>query len=206
MTFISRLLTASAAAALISGAAFAETPAESTTAMADTSSQAAAAPATAEAAPAAKVVAKGDLMQTLRTSGQFTTLVKAIDATNLSALLKDNQNLTLFAPTDAAFAALPAGKLDALMEDKAALQKLVIHHIINLRVDSSKIQGAKGPVRTVASDSMELDGSGEMLKADNATIIQADVMATNGVLHVVDRVLMPQASTSAAAASEPAAS
>jgi len=139
----------------------------------------------------ARVAPAGDLIETARASGQFTTFIKAADATNLTAVLKNNPNLTVFAPTDAAFAALPAGELDRLMADKPALQKLLTHHVINARVDSSKIKGAKGPVTTVANDPVELDGSGDVLRAGAANIVQADVMASNGVLHVIDRVLTP---------------
>jgi uncharacterized surface protein with fasciclin (FAS1) repeats len=148
-----------------------------------------------------RVVAAGDLIETARKSGQFTTFIKAADATNLTGVLKTSPNLTVFAPTDAAFAALPAGELDRLMADKAALQKLMTHHVINARVDSSKIKGAKGPVNTVANEPVELDGSGEVLRADNAAIVQADILATNGVLHVVDKVLMGAATGAAAPAS-----
>jgi uncharacterized surface protein with fasciclin (FAS1) repeats len=146
-----------------------------------------------DAAPAAgakPVVASGDLIQTAKASGQFTTFLKAADATNLTAVLAKSPNLTLFAPTDAAFAALPPGKLDALMADTPSLQKLLTHHIINARVDSAKIKGAKGPVPSVAGDPIELDGSGDTLKADNATIVQPDVMASNGILHVVNQVMI----------------
>ncbi|MDB5446108.1 MAG: hypothetical protein JWQ97_1425 [Phenylobacterium sp.] len=156
---------------------------------------AAAAPA-ATAAPGAsiaRVTPHGDLVETLRGSGQFTTFLKATDATNLTGVLKNNQNLTVFAPTDAAFAALPPGQLDRLMADKDGLQKLLTHHVINARVDSTKIKGAKGPVPSVAGNPIVLDGTGEVLKADNATIIQADVITSNGVLQVVDGVLMPGA-------------
>jgi uncharacterized surface protein with fasciclin (FAS1) repeats len=172
---IQRLLTAAAAIALVGLAApaFAQTPEP-----------------TPAPAGGAKVVASGDLIQTVKASGQFTTFLKAADATNLTAVLAKSPNLTLFAPTDAAFAALPPGKLDALMADKAGLQKLLTHHIINARVDSSKIKGAKGPVPSVAGDKIELDGSGDTLKADNATITQADVMASNGILQVVDQVMI----------------
>lgn len=198
----SRLLTVSTAAvALSAGAALAQAPAS---AQSSATPAPAAAPATAPAAP--QVVPNGDLMDTMRSSGQFKTFVKAVDATNLTSVLKTNKNLTVFAPTDAAFAALPAGELDRLMADKAALQKLVIHHVINARVDSTKIKGAKGPVTTVANDAVELDGSGDTLKADNATIVQPDVMAANGVLHVVDRVLKPGAATADAASAGAAAS
>jgi uncharacterized surface protein with fasciclin (FAS1) repeats len=177
-----RLLTAAAAVSLLVGlsapAAFAQ---DTTTAPA--------APA-APAASAKPVVASGDLIQTIKASGQFTTFLKAADATNLTAVLAKSPNLTLFAPTDAAFAALPPGKLTALMADTTSLQKLLTHHIINARVDSAKIKGAKGPVPSVAGDPIELDGSGDTLKADNATIVQPDVMASNGILHVVNQVMI----------------
>jgi uncharacterized surface protein with fasciclin (FAS1) repeats len=136
------------------------------------------------------VAANGDLSSTLRSSGQFTTLVKALDATNLSGLLQTRPGLTVFAPTDAAFAALPPGRLDALMADKSGLQKLLLHHIINAPVPSSKIKGARGPIPSGAGDNIIIDGSGDVLKADNANIVQSDVNASNGTLHIVDQVLI----------------
>jgi uncharacterized surface protein with fasciclin (FAS1) repeats len=173
-----RLLTAAAAVALMTGVAYA---------------QDAATPAAPPAA-AAPVVAKGDLIQTAQASGQFTTFLKAIGAVNLTSVLKTNQNLTLFAPTDAAFAALPAGELDKLMlpENGPMLQKVLTYHLINAKVDSTKIKGAKGEVKSVEGSPLLLDGSGETPMVDGATITQADVMATNGVLHVVDKVLLPK--------------
>jgi len=150
----------------------------------------AAAPAAAPATMAKPVVANGDLTATLRLSGQFTTFVKALDATNLSGLLQTRPGLTVFAPTDAAFAALPPGKLDALMADKPGLQKLLLHHIINAPVPAAKIKGARGPIPSGAGDNIIIDGSADVLKADNANIIQSDVNASNGTLHVVDQVLI----------------
>jgi uncharacterized surface protein with fasciclin (FAS1) repeats len=148
------------------------------------------APAAAPAPLAKPVVANGDLTSTLRLSGQFTTFVKALDATNLSGLLQTRPGLTVFAPTDAAFAALPPGKLDALMADKPGLQKLLLHHIINAPVPAAKIKGARGPIPSGAGDNIIIDGSADVLKADNANIIQSDVSASNGTLHVVDQVLI----------------
>ncbi|MFL5296737.1 MAG: fasciclin domain-containing protein [Phenylobacterium sp.] len=172
-----------------------------------------AAPATAPAAaPGAKVVANGDIMSTLRSSGQFNTFVKALDATNLSGLLQKQPNITVFAPTDAAFAALPAGELDKLMADKPGLQKLLVYHLINARVDSTKIKGARGPVPAGSGDKIVLDGSAEngQLKAENANILQADVAASNGLIQVVDQVLkpnsVPETLPDAAASATPAAS
>lgn len=145
------------------------------------------------AAPAAAVQVSpaGDLIDTLKAAGQFNTFIKAADETNLTGLLKTNSNLTVFVPTDAAFAALPADELAKLESDKAALQKLVLHHVINAPVDSAKIKGARGPVPSGAGDQVLLDGSDEAaLKADGATIIQADVRTGSGLLHVVDKVLV----------------
>lgn len=174
-----RLLTAAAAIALMTGFAHAQETA------------APAAPAPAAASP---VVAKGDLIQTAQASGQFNTFLKAVGAVNLTSVLKTNQNLTVFAPTDAAFAALPAGELEKLMlpENGPLLQKVLTYHLINAKVDSSKIKGAKGEVKSVEGSPLMLDGSGATPMVDNATITQTDVMATNGVLHVVDKVLIPK--------------
>ncbi|NBB16061.1 hypothetical protein GVN21_11900 [Caulobacter sp. SLTY] len=170
-----------------------ETPTSTTPAPAPATAPSAAAPApaaapTAPTAPA--VVAKGDIVETLKASGQFTTLTKALDATNLTSVLKTNQNLTLFAPTDAAFAALPAGELDRLMKNPAELQKLLTGHLINATIDSTKIKGAKGPVNSVAGPAIMIDGSGDSIMAGNATVLQSDVKATNGTIHVVDKVIV----------------
>ncbi len=172
---IQRLLAAAAAVSLLAGAgaAYAQAPA---------------------AAPAAKLAVNGDSMTTLRTSTQFTTLVKAIDAANLGALFQDRtRSLTLFAPTDAAFAALPAGQLDKMIADptKADLRKLLLHHVIAAPVPSTKIRGTRGPWPSGGGDHIVLDGSADgVLKADNATIIQADVTTSNGTIQVVDQVMI----------------
>lgn len=161
---------------------------------------AAATPATPATPAPAALVARGDVVETLKADGRFKTLIKALEATNMTGVLKTNRNLTVFAPTDAAFAALPPGELDRLMKDPPALQKLLTYHVVNATVDSAKIRGARGGVKTVAGSELMLDGSGESLKANAAAIVQADVRPTNGVIHVVDRVLTPEAAPSMAAA------
>jgi uncharacterized surface protein with fasciclin (FAS1) repeats len=196
-----RFFTAAAAAALIAAPAFAQenapaaaaNPAAAPTEAPAAPAQADAAPAPAPAASQAKpVVANGDLVDTLKLSGQFTTFVKGIDSTNLTQLLKTNKNLTVFAPTDAAFAAMPAGKLAALQSDKTAMQHFILHHVVNAPIPSSKIKGAKGPIPTGAGDSILLDGSAESgeLKVDGATIVQPDIQTGSGLLQVVDHVLI----------------
>ena len=200
-----RLLIAAAAVSLVAGAAVAQTPAP-----------AGLVPAPTNPAPvplAKPLVANTDSMTTLRLNGQFTQLVKALDGANLSALFQDNsRHLTLFAPDDAAFAALPAGQLDKMIADptKADLRKMLLHHVINAIVPSSKIKGTRGPWPTGAGDKVILDGSTEgVLKADNAFIVQPDVTTSNGTIHVVDEVMVagsvPEANPTPAAEPEPAA-
>lgn len=207
--YLNRILTTTAALALLAGAAQAGTapkPAKApVTAIAKSTSDKPAAAATTEMAVATKVIAAGDIVATVKASGQFTTFLKAAEATNLTTLLKDNKNLTVFAPTDAAFAALPAGELDKLMlpENKAQLQKVLIYHVINAKVPSSEFKGVTRKAATVAGPSVELSG-GAMLKVNDADIVQADVMATNGIIHVVDKVLMPPGAMAAANTAVPA--
>lgn len=212
---MTRLLGAAAVAALLAGAAQAQTPAAPPTEITPpVAAPPAATPpvvatppsptapvAATPATPAGPgLTAKGDIVETLKANGQFKTLVKALEATNMTGVLKTNSNLTVFAPTDAAFAALPVGELDRLMKDPAALQKLLTYHVVNARVDSTKIKGAKGGVATVAGSEVIVDGSGATLMANTATIVQADVQPTNGVIHVVDKVLTPQTAPVVAAA------
>ncbi|UTP38059.1 fasciclin domain-containing protein [Phenylobacterium sp. LH3H17] len=188
---LTRFLMTAAVAALLAGAAQAQTPVAPAT-----KAPPAAAPA---GAAAAKVIPAGDIVDTAKASGQFTTFLKAAEATNLTGLLKTNKNLTVFAPTDAAFAALPAGELEKLMlpENKAQLQKLMIYHIVNAPVTSADFKGSTRKAATVAGPSVELSG-GETPMVNDATIVQADIAASNGILHVVDKVLMPGAASAVA--------
>ena len=198
-----RLFSAAAAAAFVASAAFAqEAPAET-----------AVAAEVAAPAPFKTIAPAGDLVETLKASGQFTVLIKALDQTGLTPVLKTNKNLTVFAPTDSAFAALPATELERLMnpDNAAELQGVLVYHVINASVDSDKVKGAKGPVKTVAGSDVLLDGSGAVITANSAKVLQADVRATNGILHVVDHVLtandpaIAKAAAEAAQAAAPAA-
>jgi uncharacterized surface protein with fasciclin (FAS1) repeats len=180
--YSTRFLIAGAVMALAAGAASAQTPPPAT-----------AAPAMAPAPVAApKVVAAGDVVDTLKASGQFTIFLKATDATNLTGFLKANKVETVFAPTDTAFQALPPGELDRLMAqaNRAELQKLLIYHMINAAVPSAEFKGAQRQARTMAGLPVELDG-GDMLMVNDAMIVQPDVLATNGVIHVISKVLSP---------------
>jgi uncharacterized surface protein with fasciclin (FAS1) repeats len=152
-----------------------------------------AASAQAPAPVAAKpVTVQGTLLDTLKLSGQFTTFVGGVDATNLSSLFKSQPQITVFAPTDAAFSSMPADQLAKLKADKAAMQKFILHHLINAPVDSTKIKGAKGPIPSGAGDTILLDGSDEggKMMVDGATIVQADLKTVSGLLHIVDKPLI----------------
>jgi uncharacterized surface protein with fasciclin (FAS1) repeats len=146
-----------------------------------------AAPASAAGAGYAKIAPSGDIVQTLQASGQFKTFIKGLDATNLTPVLRQQPHLTVFAPTDAAFASY--GDVNKLMADLPTLQKLLLHHVINAEVDSTKFKNAHGGVASGAGDKIVLDGTSETFKADQASIVQADVHATNGYINVVDQVL-----------------
>lgn len=186
-----RLLLAAAAVAALSAAPFAA------------QAQTPTAPAAAAAGP---IKVQGDLLDTLKLSGQFTTFVGGVDATNLASLLKTQPQITVFAPTDAAFAAMPAADLAKLKSDKAAMQKFILHHLVNAPIDSTKIKGAKGEIPSVAGDKILLDGSDEggKLVVDGATIVQADLKTASGLLQVVDKPLIPGAGGSVAPAAPPA--
>ncbi|HXQ10012.1 MAG TPA: fasciclin domain-containing protein [Caulobacteraceae bacterium] len=162
--------------------------------------------AAAPAAPSIQLTPSGDIIGTLKASGQFTILLKALDAANLTAFLQGAGPYTLLAPTDDAFKALPAGQLDSLMQpaNAAQLQALLAYHIIAVGVPPSKVQGTKGPIPTAAGPDVQIDGSATPFKANDADIVgQATV--SNGDVYVVDKVLMPQAAASAASSAAPAA-
>jgi uncharacterized surface protein with fasciclin (FAS1) repeats len=174
----------------------------------------AAAPSAAPSAPlpaSPNLVAGGNITVTLKSSPSFTILSKALEAANMSDVLAKTPGLTLFAPTDAAFKALPPAQLDALLNPKnvATLQQVLTYHLVNLDLPTAKFKGAKGPVQTVEHGNIELDGSGAVPKVNDADIIQPDVRAGNGMIQVVDKVLIPtdvNLPTANASAAAPAAS
>ena len=164
-------------------------------------------PAAAPPAPALpsipKITGGANIYDTLKAAGEFTIFIKAVDQAGLAPILKQYP-VTVFAPTDQAFNALPPDVLAKLMaaNDTAAnqLQQILKYHLINAQVDASKIRGAKGPVKTVEDTPVNLDGSDAAdLKVNSADIIQADIRTTNGgIIHVIDKVLVPSDSPYAA--------
>jgi uncharacterized surface protein with fasciclin (FAS1) repeats len=195
---MTRFLASLAAVALLVGptAAFAQ-------------AAAAPAPAAAPAVPAQLTITPaGDLADTLKASGQFTILVKALDASNLTGLLKTAGPLTVLAPTDDAFKALPPGQLDDLLkiENAGQLQQLLIYHLINAAVTPAKIQGSIGPIRTVAGTDVQINATAAPTKINDANVV-GEATVTNGNIYAIDKVLTPGWTPPAApaAAAAPAA-
>jgi len=150
-----------------------------------------AAPLTALAGSASTMSPKGDIVDTAVAAGSFNTLATALEAAGLVDTLKGAGPFTVFAPTDAAFAKLPAGTVEGLLKDKAKLTSILTYHVVPGKVmaaDVVKLDGAK----TVNSQSVTIKVVDGKVMVDNATVSQADVAASNGVIHVIDTVLMPK--------------
>jgi uncharacterized surface protein with fasciclin (FAS1) repeats len=131
-----------------------------------------------------------DIVDTAISAGSFKTLVGAVQAANLVSTLKGPGPFTVFAPTDAAFEKLPSGTLDSLLKDKPQLTKILTYHVVSGRVtaaDVKKLTSAK----TVEGQELSINTS-HGVKVNNAMVTQADIMCDNGIIHVIDSVLMPK--------------
>src|SRR5690349_14841818 len=132
-----------------------------------------------------------DIVETAAAAGQFKTLAAALNEAGLVSTLKGAGPFTVFAPTDAAFAKLPAGTVEGLLKDKAKLTSILTYHVVPGKVmaaDVVKLDGAK----TVNGQSVAIKVVDGKVMVDNATVTQADVGASNGVIHVIDTVLLPK--------------
>lgn len=134
---------------------------------------------------------KSDLVATAAAAPQFQTLVAAVRAAGLVETLQGPGPFTIFAPTDAAFAKLPKGTVEDLLkpENKAKLVAVLTYHVVAGKVMSAQVQ--PGPVPTVQGTNLNVAVAGGMVKVNNATVTLTDVVATNGVIHVIDTVLLP---------------
>lgn len=145
----------------------------------------------------ARPAAAQDIVETAVAAGQFTTLAKLLGDAGLVETLKGTGPFTVFAPTDAAFAKVPKATLDKLAKDKEALKRVLLYHVVAANVLSGDLKD--GPVKTVAGPSARVSLRGQRVRVDGANVIKPDVVASNGVIHVVDRVLLPPAGTVSAA-------
>ncbi len=138
-------------------------------------------------------MAKMDIVDTAVSAKSFNTLVTALKAADLVDTLKGPGPYTVFAPTDDAFAKLPAGTVESLLkpENKGKLQAILTYHVVPGKVmssDAAMLSSAK----TVNGQSFKISKSGGNLMVDNARVTQADIMTRNGVIHVIDEVIMPK--------------
>ena len=169
---------------------------------------AAAAPVTASAqvmVGGAAMYASKDIIDNAVNSKDHTTLVAAVKAAGLVDTLKGTGPFTVFAPTNAAFAALPAGTVDTLLkpESKPALTKILTYHVVAGKMDAASLMaaikagGGKATLKTVSGGALTASVAGGAVKVmdesgGTATVTIADVIQSNGVIHVVDKVLLPK--------------
>jgi len=133
--------------------------------------------------------AQKDIVDTAVSAGQFNTLVAAVKAAGLVDTLKGEGPFTVFAPTDEAFAKLPPGQLEALLKDKAALTRVLTYHVVPGKVTSAQVVRLSS-AKTVQGQSIRI-AVADGVKVDGANVIKADIAARNGVIHVIDRVILP---------------
>ncbi|MEO8077872.1 MAG: fasciclin domain-containing protein [Acidobacteriota bacterium] len=138
------------------------------------------------------IAADQDIVDTAVAAGSFTTLAKALAAADLVQTLKGAGPFTVFAPTDEAFAKLPAGTLETLLkpENKAKLQRILTYHVVPGRVmaaDVVKMQSAKA----VSGDSIAIVAKNGTVMVGKAHVVKTDIAASNGVIHVIDTVMLP---------------
>ncbi|BAY30669.1 beta-Ig-H3/fasciclin [Tolypothrix tenuis PCC 7101] len=131
-----------------------------------------------------------DLLETAINAGNFKTLVKAVDAAGLTEVLKSPGSLTIFAPTDDAFAKLPEGTLDALLQDIPKLKKIVTYHVASGDVRSDDLVQIE-EAETFEGSILAIESDHGAIKVNDAHVLQTDILADNGVIHVIDAVLIP---------------
>jgi uncharacterized surface protein with fasciclin (FAS1) repeats len=134
-----------------------------------------------------------DIVTTAVEAGSFTTLAAALEAAGLVGVLQGEGPFTVFAPTDEAFAKLPAGTVEALLADKAALTRVLTYHVVAGRVTSQAVVGLT-EAETVAGIMAPIEVRAGEVYVAGSKVIAADVMASNGVIHVIDTVMLPPAS------------
>jgi len=139
---------------------------------------------------ATSVSLAADIVDTAVSAGQFKTLVKAVQEAGLVDTLKGDGPFTVFAPTDEAFAKLPAGTLEALLKDKEKLAAVLTYHVVPGKVMAAQVK--PGPVKTVQGQPLIVSASYGTVMVNNAKVVKTDIVTSNGVIHVIDTVVLPQ--------------
>jgi uncharacterized surface protein with fasciclin (FAS1) repeats len=131
-----------------------------------------------------------DIVDTAVAAGSFKTLAAALTAAGLVDTLKGAGPFTVFAPTDEAFAKLPAGTLEALLKDKAKLTAILTYHVVPGKVMAADVVKLK-EAKTVQGQSIKIDAT-KGVKVDGANVVKTDIVCSNGVIHVIDSVILPK--------------
>jgi uncharacterized surface protein with fasciclin (FAS1) repeats len=149
--------------------------------------------AVAFAAPTSAQMAENDIVDVAVAAGDFTTLAAALEAADLVSVLKGEGPFTVFAPTDAAFAKLPEGTVEGLLADKEALTQVLTYHVVPGEVMAADVVGlSEAP--TVQGSSIAISVvDGKVMLNGSSTVVATDVNASNGVIHVIDTVILPPA-------------
>ncbi len=147
-------------------------------------------PTTSETRPA-DAATSGTIVEVATANGSFKTLVRALKAAGLTAELSGKGPYTVFAPTDAAFAALPPGVVERLLqpENKQTLKKILTYHVVPGSVRSTALK--QGKVKTVEGATVDVSLKGSDVMVNNAKVTTPDIQASNGVIHVIDQVIIP---------------
>jgi len=131
-----------------------------------------------------------DIVDVAAEAGSFTTLLAAAEAAGLVDVLRSEGPFTLFAPTDEAFAALPEGTIAALLADPDALASILLYHVVPGRVLAADVVGLDS-AETAQGSSIRISTYGDTVRINDATILAIDIQASNGVIHVIDAVILP---------------
>ena len=136
--------------------------------------------------------ASKDIVDTAVAAGSFNTLAKALQAADLVGTLKGNGPFTVFAPTDEAFAKLPQATVDDLLkpENKAKLRRILTYHVVPGRVTAADLMKLK-TTKAVSGDTIDITAADGSVRVDQARVMKADINASNGVIHVIDSVILP---------------
>ena len=155
----------------------------------EATSEGAAAPAPPAAATMEETMQE-NIVETAVAAGDFTTLTSLVEEAGLAETLSGDGPFTVFAPTDEAFAQVPQETLDALAADPDALRAVLLYHVVDGEARASDVAGLTS-AETLNGESVALETADGSVKVDDATVVQADVSASNGVIHVIDTVLIP---------------
>ncbi|MEM6889934.1 MAG: fasciclin domain-containing protein [Pseudomonadota bacterium] len=134
-----------------------------------------------------------DIVDIAVANENLSTLVAALQAADLVETLQGDGPFTVFAPTNSAFEKLPAGTVDTLLlpENKDQLTSILTYHVVSGNIPAADVIGVQASPATVNGASLSVDGTGDGVKVNGATVTQADIVASNGVIHVIDTVLLP---------------